>query len=300
MSASGVAAAGRKSKLEESLARLKGSRRQLAGAILSESPETYHLSSHDLARRYGVDAATVIRTVQALGYGRFADFAADLRRHFVHTVTPYTILRNAARDRGTAADHVRRSLRADADTVRTLAETLRADDVVEAARRIRAARRVTVVGVDLAASLSEFLAYGLAVLGIDASAPIGSSGHLLHRVHLLGPRDLLVAISFGRCLQQTVTALIRARKAGVPTLAITDSPASPLAKEADGALRCSVESPAVTGSYSAPMAVLNAVLVACARLGLRRSLRTLGEKERDDRAAQRWHGNDELREENDR
>jgi DNA-binding MurR/RpiR family transcriptional regulator len=296
MKLAGVAA----SRLEESLARLKGSRRRLAGAILSESPETYHLSSHDLARRYGVDAATVIRTVQALGYGTFADFAADLRRHFITSVTPYTILRDAARDRGTAADHVRRSLQADAAAVRALAETAKADDVVEAARRIRAARRVMVVGVDLAASLSEFLAYGLSVLGIDASAPAGSSGNLLHQVHLLGPRDLLVAISFGRCLQQTVTALLRARKAGVPTLAVTDSPASPLARESRRALLCSVQSPAVTGSYAAPMAVLNAILVACARLGLKRSLRTLDEKERDDRADLRWHGNDELREENDR
>ena len=284
-------------RLEESLARLKGSRRKLAGAILSESPETYHLSSHDLARRYGVDAATVIRTVQALGYGRFADFAADLRRHFIHTVTPYTILRQVSRDRGTAADLVRRSLKTDAETVRALAETIGADDVVDAARRIRAARRVAIVGVDLAASLADFLAYGLAVLGIDASAPTGSSGSLLHRVHLLGKRDLLIAISFGRCLQQTVTAMLQADKAGVPTLAITDSPGTPLARDARRTLLCSVESPAVTGSYAAPMAMMNAVLVACARLGLRRSLRTLGEKDRQDHAGMRWHGNDELREE---
>jgi DNA-binding MurR/RpiR family transcriptional regulator len=288
------------SALEANLARLKGSRRRLAGAILSESTETYHLSSHDLARRYGVDAATVIRTVQALGYPTFADFSADLRRHFVRTVTPAAILRDAARDRGTAADHVRRSLQTDAATVRDLAGALKADDVVDAARRIRAARRVMVVGVDLAASLSEFLAYGLAVLGIDATAPAGSAGHLLHQGHLLGPRDLLVAISFGRCLQQTVTTLVRARKAGVPTLAITDSPASPLAKESRSVLLCSVESPAVTGSYAAPMAVLNAILVACARLALRRSLRALDAKEHDDGAALRWHGNDELREENER
>jgi DNA-binding MurR/RpiR family transcriptional regulator len=296
MRSAGVAAG----RLEESLARLKGSRRRLAGAILSESPETYHLSSHDLARRYGVDAATVIRTVQALGYGTFAEFAADLRRHFVRSVTPASILRDAARGRGTAADHVRRSLESDAAGVRALAEALPARDVVEAARQIRAARRVMVVGVDLAASLAEFLAYGLSVLGIDATAPAGSSGHLLHRGHLLGRRDLLVAISFGRCLRQTVTALLRARKAGVPTLAVTDSPASPLAQSARRALLCSVESPAVTGSYAAPMAVLNAVLVACGRLGLRRSLRALDEKERDDRAALRWYGNDELREETHR
>ena len=38
----------------------------------------YALISRELAKRYSVDAATVVRTVQALGYKCFADFSVYL------------------------------------------------------------------------------------------------------------------------------------------------------------------------------------------------------------------------------
>jgi len=59
----------------------------------------FFLSSRELAGRYDVDAATIVRTIQALGYQRFAEFAADLRWHFVTRITPYTILKAASEEK---------------------------------------------------------------------------------------------------------------------------------------------------------------------------------------------------------
>ena len=61
---------------------LSRSRRQLIRTILDNHEEAFFLSSREMAKRYNVDAATIVRTAQALGYERFAEFAADLRRHF--------------------------------------------------------------------------------------------------------------------------------------------------------------------------------------------------------------------------
>ena len=72
---------------------------------------------------------------------------------------------------------------------------------LEIAKRIDRARRIMVVGIDFAASLSNLLAYGLVSVGYDAEAPAGSAGNLRQKILLLGPKDLLIAISFGRCLQ---------------------------------------------------------------------------------------------------
>ena len=72
--------------------------------------------------------------------------------------------------------------------------------VVELATQIHRSRRILVVGVDLAASLAWFLAYGLMPLGLNAEAPVGSAGNLQHKIDGLGDKDLLIAISFGRCL----------------------------------------------------------------------------------------------------
>ncbi len=94
-----------------------------------------------------------------------------------------------------------------------------ANRAVELAKRIHGARRILVVGVDLAASLAWFLAYGLTPLGFDAEAPVGSTGNLQHKIDLLTEKDLMVAISFGRCLRETVEAVERAHARGVPRLA---------------------------------------------------------------------------------
>ena len=90
-------------------------------------------------------------------------------------------------------------------------------------------RRILVVGVDLAASLAWFLAYGLAPLGFAAEAPVGSAGNLQHRIDALTGEDLVIAISFGRCLRETVESVLRARDRGVPTFGITDGSTTPLA-----------------------------------------------------------------------
>src|SRR5437879_4067693 len=69
---------------------LSSSRQRLLNQILQEADETFFLSSRELGNRYNVDAATIVRTVQAMGYEKFADFSRDLRNHFVTQITPYT------------------------------------------------------------------------------------------------------------------------------------------------------------------------------------------------------------------
>src|ERR671929_1950666 len=83
---------------------LSGSRRRLIREILDNHEQTFFLSSRELAKRYNVDAATIVRTVQALGYERFADFAADLRQHFVNHITPYAVLKAATREKRSLPD----------------------------------------------------------------------------------------------------------------------------------------------------------------------------------------------------
>ena len=78
---------------------LNASRKKLVRAILENPDDTFFLSSRELAKRYSVDAATIVRTIQALGYRKYAEFAADLRSHFVTRITPYTVLKAASREK---------------------------------------------------------------------------------------------------------------------------------------------------------------------------------------------------------
>src|SRR6185295_4495939 len=97
-------------RLADAQSRLNPRRRRLLQATLENPDETYFLSSRALARRYRVDPATIVRTVQAIGYERYNDFAADLREHFVSRLSPYRILKAATDEKRSVADHVRHSL----------------------------------------------------------------------------------------------------------------------------------------------------------------------------------------------
>jgi DNA-binding MurR/RpiR family transcriptional regulator len=268
---------------------LSGSRRRLIREILDNHEQTFFLSSREMAKRYNVDAATRVRTVQALGYERFADFAADLRQHFVNHITPYTVLKAATQEKRSITDQVKHCLELDTESLSVLRSSIEANEAVELAKRIHGARRILVLGVDLAASLAWFLAYGLTPLGFDAHAPVGSTGNLQHKIDLLASNDLVVAISFGRCLRETVEAVDRAHARGVPTFGITDSDTTPIALHCDDYLVASTTSPSFTGSYVAPMALLNTIIVACAHLRPKRALAMLGRTEEEYRNGTRWY-----------
>ncbi len=102
----------------------------------------------------------------------------------------------------------------------------------EAARMIGAARTVSVAGRDSAYPVAAFVMEGLKRLGYR--------GRLLHRTgraerrHVAGlrPRDVLLAIGFGKaCPLAEFIPIAHERR--VDVIGIADSPASPLATEPD-------------------------------------------------------------------
>ena len=276
--------------MTEAQSRLGRQRQNLVRSIVDHCEETCFLSSRQLAKRFNVDAATIVRTVQALGYKGFADFSLDLRDHFLTRVTPYTVLKATARQGRSVEDNINHSLNKAVDNLNLLRSDLSRPGLIELAALIHRSRKILVVGVDLAASLAYHLAYGLVVLGIDAEAPVGSEGNLQHKVKRLTKKDLLIAISFGQCLRVTVEAAIRARQLGVQTFGITDGDTTPIARHTDRHLIAATASPSFfLSSYAAPMALISALHDACAHLKPKRSLHQLKTTEKDYLSGSRWY-----------
>ena len=276
-------------RFDETQAGLSTSRKRLLRQILSESNETFFLSSRDMARRYNVNAATIIRTIQALGYEKFGDFAQDLREHFLTSLTPYSALKAAVQTDRTVAERVRESVNKDLDNIHNFKSNLDPDKIVDIANRINLAQRLAVIGIDFAASLAGSLAYALVRLGYDADAPTGSSGVVQNRINIMTPKDLLIAISFGRGLRETVEAVKSARRLNIPSIGITDSDTTPIAKYCDTYLVATTARSSFIDSYVAPTAAINAILVACAHSQSERALEHLRESEEVYASSARWY-----------
>jgi DNA-binding MurR/RpiR family transcriptional regulator len=251
--------------------KLNPGRRKLLRLILERPEDTYFLSSRELAKRYEVDAATIVRTIQALGYNKYAEFRADLREHFVTQITPYAVLKAASKEKRTIADRIRSGMETDLRNLQALQSSLDPQRIIAISKQIKRARRILIIGIDLAAGLSWHLAYGLMTLGFSAEAPIGSTGNVQRRVRALTRHDLLIAISFGQCLR------------------ITDSEITPIARICDDSCIASIASPSFGGSYVAPLSLLGTILIACAHTQTARSLELLRRSEQEDLADHRWY-----------
>ena len=268
---------------------LSSSRQRLLRQIIDESNETFFLSSREMGKRYSVDSATIIRTVQALGYEKFADFAQDLREHFVTQITPYSAMKAAEQTNLSIADRVRQSADQDLENLKAFKSELDADKIVEIAKQINHARRIIIIGIDFASSLARSFAYALVRLGFDAEAPTGSSGVVQNKIKILTPKDVLIAISFGRGLRDTIDAVLTARRRNVPSFGITDGDTTPIAKYCDSYLTASIARTSFIDSYAAPTAAINALLVACAHSQSARSLEHLRESEEENTSSVRWY-----------
>jgi DNA-binding MurR/RpiR family transcriptional regulator len=268
--------------------RLSPSRRKLLRTILENPEDAYFLSSREMATRYEVDAATIVRTIQVLGYQKFAEFVSDLRSHFVTRITPYTVLKAASKEKKTVTDRIRHGWELDMRNLQALQTGIDPERIKALSQKVKNSQRILVVGIDLAAALSWYLSYGLMTLGFAAEAPVGSTGNVQRRIRTLTSKDLLIAISFGQCLRDTVEAAQRAKKQGVPTCGITDSESTPIARVCDESFIVSVTSSSFGGSYVAPTALIEGILVACAQTQTSRSLQLLRRSEEEDRADHRW------------
>lgn len=291
-SSNGADGVGSPSALEtrfaEARTQLNPRRQRLLRAILDSADETCFLSSREMAKRYHIDATTILRTTQVLGYASFADFATDLRQHFISRINPYTVLKAATKEKRSVEDHTEHSLDKALDNLNAVRSDLDKQSIIAVAKSIKRSRRVLVVGLDFATSLSYYLAYGLLALGFDAEAPVGS-GNLQYKVEVLTGKDLLIAISFGQCLRDTVGAVLRAKKQGVRTIGITDNNTSPIARFCDSYLITPVASPSFLVSYVAPVAAISAIHVACAHIDPKRSLNRLRSTDREYAAGHRWY-----------
>src|SRR5262245_1488747 len=126
-------------------------------------------------------------------------------------------------------------------------------------------------------------------VGVDGGGVAGSAGNLVGVMDVLTSEDLVIAISFGRCVGDMVHGGQRSRSRGVATFGITDGSTTPIALHCDAHLLVPISSPSFTGSYVAPMALINAITLACTHLQPKRALAILRHTEQDYRSGDRWY-----------
>ncbi|HEX6705708.1 MAG TPA: MurR/RpiR family transcriptional regulator [Albitalea sp.] len=221
-------------------------------------------SMRECARRAGLAPTSFTRLARALGHDGFD----TLKQQYQQALAGYTgrarSLQDGARRRVDWTQRLDEAQRANTASVAVLNQRAALES---AARAMLQARRVAFLGLRASHGLAFHLHYTYALLASNGQLLHDQGGTLADQLDRLGPTDLLVAISQSPYTRQTVDAVEQARGAGVPVLALTDTPHSPLARGAAHTLLFETDSPSFFHSMVGALALAEALAAAVAVRG---------------------------------
>jgi len=276
------------SELNTMLSRIYRARRDMIRPVFEHPREYILLNIRELAARLEVDPATVSRTILAMGFPSYRDFQRYLHQLSIAHTTALDQMRSTKKQNTSFASRIQETLEAATKNLEGLVNSLDSSKLQDLAARFYKAKRIIILGGDLAQSLASFLHYQLNLLGFHAISAT-DAGHIIHLMRGTTKDDLVVAISFRRGLRQTVEGLIEAKANGCYTVGITDTSISRIARVSDESLIVSIDAPPFGPSYVAAMALLDAILSAIANHRRLRTVAILKEAEKEQRTGYRWY-----------
>jgi DNA-binding MurR/RpiR family transcriptional regulator len=273
--------------LAERIDQLSIKRQEIIRPILEHPREYVLLSVRALAKRLGTDPATIVRIVRGLGFESYRDFQRHLHELSLAFATSLDTMRAAGHDGGMPG-YIREALEQDLKNLQGLKNSLDARRLVALAKRIYAARKIILIAGDLAAYLADYFEYQTSVVGLPVFSAT-SYGRIAHLARTATKQDLVIAISFRRGLRQTVEGAQLARAKGAYCVGIADTFLSPLARICDEIFLASVESTSFAASFTAPVALLNAIVVTCAQYRRAETMVVVKELAEEQRKGFRWY-----------
>ena len=271
----------------ECIRRLSRRRQELIRPV-HEYPRDYVLLSiREVATKLKTDPATVLRMVRSMGFPNYRDFKAYLHELSIANATSLEGMQTTTSDEKSLSSQGRRALEQDLRNLHLLRTTLDVSRIATLARKLYEARRIVLLGGDMAVAVVEFLDYKLTLLGLPVMTAI-TPGKTLHIVRTLGKKDVVVAVSFRRGLRQTVEGLRQARMNGAYCVGITDTFVSPIARFSDECYLTSVEAP-FSNSYVAPVSFVHVLFTICAHYRRAQTVALLKKADKEQRHGFRWY-----------
>lgn len=240
------------------------SQRQIADYLLRNQMRVTALGIEELADSCQVSTATISRFARDIGQKNYSAMRGAMAETLQSLLQPVDKLRRTIERRARATSPITESLEYAAANIAATSDALSPPAMLAVVRRLTRAKVVYVMGFGLSANLAGMLVQHLQpfcphvveVVGIGGSEV--AAGHLVN----LTAQDVLVVISFPRYTLDCIGLASFARDRGACIVALTDSPASPLAELADHALYAQSTHPVLPSSASTALAMIEALAVA--------------------------------------
>jgi len=249
--------------LREKMGNLTATQRKIARFILDYPSEAAFLTATQLGDRLGVSQSTVVRFAAQLGFAGYPQMRAALKDVIMEKLTTKDRLKSYSEEEseGNICLH---ALHDDLEALTRTIEDFDAVSIDKVSQAIVEADHVYIVGHLSSRSLAYFLWYYLVWFFPNT--------HLVDKTLAnelfvnATEKSLAIGISFPRYTRWTVETLEFAKKTGMHTAAICSGHDSPLADVSDVVVSVPWKPLSFIDSFTAPMSVINCLLLNTARI----------------------------------
>ncbi len=266
-------------RIQRMTGRLKGGARKVAELVVASPQEVALSPAARVAELLGISESTVVRFATALGYDGYPALRRELQDLIRRNLDPAQRLNDFA-----TGSHpqrpLHRSFKLDAENLATTERGVVAKDFEAAVSLISAARTIYIFGLRSSFGIAHTLSYLLHQTLGTAKLLDTARGELPDQLMDIGPRDVLIAISFPRYTRLIIETMDIAAARKARLVAITDGPLSPLAVRADVVLKASCAGSGFANSNVAALGVVNALVAEIAVRNQPRAVKVLAQLER--------------------
>ncbi len=250
-------------KIRTAMPSMSKGHRQIAKFIVDNYDKAAFMTACKLASATNVSESTVVRFATALGYAGYPEFQFDLRDVVMTKLT--NLQRMEVTDGFVKGDVLDSVLNADAARIKWTLESINREEFREAVSNISGARRIYIIGMRSASVLAGFLAINFRYMFDNVTLLQTTSGsEVFDQLIRVGSGDVVIAISFPRYSQSTVSAVEFAKRRGAYVIAISDGDTSPIAANADAKLFARSDINSFVDSLVAPLSIIDALIASVA------------------------------------
>lgn len=250
--------------IEKNMISFSKGQKLIARYILENYDKAAFMTASKLGRTVQVSESTVVRFATQLGYDGYPSMQRALQEMIRGKLT--SIQRIEASDGALAgADLVTNVLHRDMEKIRMAIDQTDEADLERVVDAIVDAKRLYIVGFRSSSFLAGYLNFYLRLIFDNVTLVQSGAAGTFDQIFRAGPGDVVFTICFPRYSELALKTVQFAKERGASVVGLTDSEMSPVAHMAECALLVHNEMISFVDSLAAPMSMLNALILACAR-----------------------------------
>ena len=202
---------------------------RLADFLVDSYTEASFMTASELAHVLNLDAATVVRFAQSLGYTGFPQLQREIRQKVKNDLLIRPREAGVSQSIPAIVDSALRDLAKDLEQTRITFDTLSLEELVE---QIGRSRRILLIADPPAQPAADSLAHSLQRAGFLVGGASPQVADLAQMLFSASTEDLLLALEAQGETPSIVNALTDAQARGIPTAALVSTASLPAARPA--------------------------------------------------------------------